>query len=206
MKKIIFILLFATVIVTVAWSFLSAPKSLNKTTVSIADSIAKYKLDQQKVRIIIRKSDYKLDLYIDSRLVKSYPVVFGPDPVNDKTHEGDGCTPEGIYKIKQKYPHRSWSYFLWIDYPNEAAWKRFNDNKKKGLIAKDATIGGDVGIHGVPFVTTSFGNHQSADTPHAEDLIDKKTNWTLGCISLKTNDITELYKYVPAGTEVEILH
>jgi murein L,D-transpeptidase YafK len=173
---------------------------------SIPDSVSRYHLNTGKVKLVVKKSDYVLQLYIDNKLVKEYPVVLGNDPVNDKTHEGDGCTPEGTYKIKAKYPHKSWTYFMWIDYPNEAAWKRFNENKKNGVIAKNATIGGEVGIHGVPFESSAFGSTPSDTTPHQDWLIDKRVNWTLGCISLKTADIKEIYTYAVVGTEVQILH
>jgi murein L,D-transpeptidase YafK len=206
MRKLLLILPLISVFSLFAWILQTHAIANKNQAANIRDSIAKYKLDTKKVKLWIKKSDYTLQLFIDNKLVKTYPVVFGPDPVNDKKYEGDGCTPEGIYKIKAKYPHRSWSYFLWIDYPNEAAWKRFNENKKKGLIAKDATIGGDVGIHGVPFVTGLFGNHSLGTTPHNDDIISKRINWTLGCISLTTADITELYQYVSVGTEVEIVH
>ncbi len=194
------------IISVLAWNIRIHPQLQKAASAVIADSITRYKLNTNTVRIRIKKSEYLLELFIDNKKVKSYPVVFGPDPVNDKTHEGDGCTPEGIYKIKAKYPHRSWSYFLWIDYPNEAAWMRFKANKKSGKITKQAFIGGDVGIHGVPFLTGDFGSNPSPTAPHADYMIDKKINWTLGCISLKTEDIKEIYKYVPVGTEVEIIH
>jgi murein L,D-transpeptidase YafK len=206
MLKIFLILLIPVLAAILAWSNRHHPAAFRLHPASIQDSITKYNLDQSKVNVIITKSSYILDLYIDGKLVKSYPVVFGTDPVNDKLCQGDGRTPEGDYRIRSKYPHKSWTYFLWIDYPNEAAWSRFNENKKKGLIAKDAKIGGEIGIHGVPFITSAFGSNPSDTTPHDEFLIDKKINWTAGCISLKTEDIKELYKYVPAGAGVRILH
>jgi len=59
-----------------------------------------------------------------------------------------------------------------------------------GLIPKKATIGGEIGIHGVP--------------KGYDYLIDEKENWTLGCISLKTNDINELYDAVSYHTKIYI--
>jgi lipoprotein-anchoring transpeptidase ErfK/SrfK len=84
--------------------------------------------------------------------------------------------------------------------------KRFNENKRKGLVDEKDKIGGDIGIHGVPFISTEFGTPINDTLPHADYMIDKKVNWTLGCISLKTEDIKELYKYVPVGTEIEIVN
>lgn len=144
------------------------------------------------VSIRIRKSAYQLDILQNGKVLKTYPVVLGPDPVNDKLRQGDGATPEGHFKLRATYPHKSWSYFLWIDYPNAKSWEKHNAAKKAGKIPKDASIGGEVGIHGVP--------------AGRNDLIENQTNWTLGCISLTTEAITEIYPLVGEGTAVEILH
>lgn len=126
----------------------------------------------------------------DTLALKSYPVVFGFNPVDDKLRQGDGCTPEGVFKIRAKYPNKDWSKFIWIDYPNKDSWKKFQQAKDAGIIPKDASIGGDVGIHGVP--------------KGADYAIDEKQNWTLGCISLKNKDIDEIYNFVTNDMLIEI--
>lgn len=148
------------------------------------------KLNKTHARIFVAKSKYVLSIIIDSTVVKSYPVVLGFNPTDDKLKEGDGCTPEGKFKIKSKYPHKSWSKFIWFDYPNEASWVKHKQAKKKRLIPENSTIGGDVGIHGVP--------------KGADYAIDQKQNWTLGCVSLKNKDIDEIYDFVFIGMTVEI--
>ncbi|MFT5618326.1 MAG: lipoprotein-anchoring transpeptidase ErfK/SrfK, partial [Arenicella sp.] len=87
-------------------------------------------------------------------------------------------------------PHKSWAKFLWLDYPNKESWKKHRQAKANGTIPQNATIGGEIGIHGVP---------EGYD--HA---IAQKQNWTLGCISLTRPAINEIYNYVKAGTVVEI--
>lgn len=148
------------------------------------------KLDKNKLYIFIDKSDYKLSLKIGETVVKGYPVVLGFNPMDDKKQEGDGCTPEGTFKVQSKYPHKSWSKFIWFDYPNDDSRKKFETRKKNGEIPKNARIGGEVGIHGVP--------------GEMDELIDQGQNWTLGCISLKTADINEIYALVKVGTKVVI--
>lgn len=206
MKKGIVVICLLVGISLGAYKFNLHPRLAPAPAGNITDSIAKYHLNTALVKVLIVKHAYQLSLIIDGHTVKNYPVVLGPNPVDDKKQQGDGCTPEGFYKIRAKYPHQSWSYFLWIDYPNAPAWARFNANKKNGVIKKDADIGGEVGIHGVPFVTSAFGTKPDKNTPHADNLIDMGVNWTAGCISLKTADIIEIYKYVPVGAEVEIQH
>lgn len=149
-------------------------------------------VNAQLTRIEIHKSKYQLKLFQQNKLLKTYPVVLGPDPVNDKQREGDGATPEGTFHLRDKYAHAKWSYFLWIDYPTTESWKRFNERKAAGKIPANATIGGEIGIHGVP--------------AGRDDLITQGQNWTLGCISLSNAHITELYSAVQVGTEVKILH
>jgi murein L,D-transpeptidase YafK len=148
------------------------------------------KVDQKFLKILIRKSKYELSIWSDTIEIKKYPVVFGKNPV-DKLRQGDRCTPEGTFKVKMKYPHRLWSKFIWIDYPNEESWKKHYKAKTDGKIPKNADIGGDIGIHGVP-----------EDYDYA---IDYRQNWTLGCISLKNEDINELYEFVNTNTVVKIV-
>src|SRR5690606_37798907 len=105
--------------------------------------------------------------------------------------QGDGKTPEGTFGIRSMYKHKSWTYFIWFDYPNETSWNRFNERKKNGIIDKSAKIGGEVGIHGVP-----QGN---------DDLIKNVSDWTLGCISFTTKDITDLCESISTNTKIEIV-
>lgn len=160
----------------------------NQTMAEIIDSM---RIDKDLISIYIDKSQSLLQLRIDTTVLKTYPVVLGNNPVDDKRMEGDKCTPEGNFELKATYPHKKWSKFLWIDYPNAESWKKFNDAKEAGLLPATATIGGEIGIHGVP--------------DGYDHLIDEKQNWTLGCISLKNKDVDEIYTVVKAGTKVQIV-
>lgn len=155
-----------------------------------AGPLDKAKIDRSQTRIVIEKQAYQLHLYEKDNLLKTYPVVFGFNPVDDKMQSGDGCTPEGTFKIKTQYPHKSWSRFIWVDYPNAASQRKFQAHKEAGLISREAKIGGEIGIHGVP--------------SGYDWMIEKKENWTLGCISLTNADIIELYDLVQDGTRIDI--
>jgi murein L,D-transpeptidase YafK len=146
--------------------------------------------NNSSINILIDKSDYKLSIYSSDTLVKEYDVVFGGDPVGDKHKEGDKRTPEGVFGMRDKYPHRNWSKFIWIDYPNEVSWRKFNKRKADGIIKNGETIGGEVGIHGVP--------------EGMDHMIDDKRNWTLGCISMKNKDVNEIYPYITKRTKITI--
>jgi len=153
----------------------------------LLDSI---KVVNSTLSIHIDKSDYSLSLYSDTLLLKQYPVVFGWNSVDDKLRQGDGCTPEGNYKVLAKYDHDVWSKFIWIDYPNKESLAKFREAKTNGVISPESTPGGEIGIHGVP--------------SDADYIIEQGQNWTAGCIALKNNDIDEIFNYVDVGTEVII--
>jgi murein L,D-transpeptidase YafK len=142
------------------------------------------------LHIHIDKSDFTLSVMVDTAIIKQYPVVLGGNPVDDKLRQGDQCTPEGKFTVRDRYPHSEWSKFIWIDYPNEASWEKHRKAKEAGIIDISAGIGGEIGIHGVPGGT--------------DRIIDLGMNWTLGCISLKNKDIDEIYRFVRKGTRVII--
>ncbi|MBC7901871.1 MAG: L,D-transpeptidase [Gemmatimonadaceae bacterium] len=140
--------------------------------------------------IIIDKSDYELQVYDEEGWYATYPVVFGSKSIDDKMMEGDRKTPEGTYKIISKRPHEKWDKMMLIDYPTKADYEKFNARKAKGLIPKSARIGNGIGIHG---------------TWARDDMaVDYFQNWTNGCISLKREEIEELYEMIPIGTKVTI--
>lgn len=143
-----------------------------------------------EVYIVIDKSDYELKLFDQKGWYATYPVVFGSNSLADKRMEGDKLTPEGDYRIQNKWIHQKWSRFLLIDYPNQQNRERFAQLKASGKIPSGASIGGGIGIHGT--------------WPREEYAVDRYLNWTDGCISLKRTDVEELYELVPAGTRVRI--
>jgi len=149
-------------------------------------------VNEDSISILIEKSDYKLTILYNNKMLKSYPIVLGSNPTDDKLRQGDCCTPEGFFKVRAHYPHKSWSKFIWIDYPTTKSWEKHNSAKTQGLIPQNSSIGGEIGIHGVP---SGYDNY-----------IDEKWNWTLGCISLKNADVNEIYNIIKDGTKIEIRH
>ena len=157
---------------------------------SLEDLLDSLEIAPSSISVHIDKSEYTLSILASGDTIKQYPVVFGGNPVDDKRREGDGCTPEGEFGIITKYPHKSWSKFIWVNYPTEDSWRKHNQAKREGDIPASATIGGEIGIHGVP--------------RGMDELIDQKVNWTLGCISLKNKDVNEIYPYFSESTRIII--
>ncbi len=185
MKKIIF-LVFITFFISCQGQEM---KYINSSK-PLSELFDQFEIDSKNISILIDKSDYKLAVLHDTIIIKEYPVVFGGNSINDKLMQGDGCTPEGTFYIFSKYPHKSWSKFIWIDYPNNDSRKKHNKAKQDGIIPENASIGGEIGIHGVP--------------KGMDKLIDLKSNWTLGCISLKNDDVNEIYPYITKNTDIII--
>jgi lipoprotein-anchoring transpeptidase ErfK/SrfK len=142
------------------------------------------------VRIVIDKSSYELYVYDRQGWFATYPVVFGNSSLEDKKMEGDRNTPEGNFKIANKRVHEKWDRYMGLDYPTKESLAKFNERKRRGEVPSNASPGGGVGIHGT--------------WPHEDFVIDRYKNWTNGCISLKNEDVEDLYSYVPVGTPVTI--
>jgi|GEM_PF-1953324 len=156
--------------------------SYTNCNASLSYLVREQECSRHSLNIKIDKSDYKLSVYADGNLIKEYPVVFGKDPNGDKLMQGDKRTPEGEFKVRDFYPHDKWQKFVWINYPTQESYQKHKQAKAKGQIPADASIGGSIGIHGVP-----------DDKNYA---ITERQNWTLGCISMKNQDINELYPFV----------
>lgn len=142
------------------------------------------------ISFIIDKSDYELSVYDEKGWYATYPVVFGNNSLSDKKMEGDKNTPEGTYRIANKRVHEKWCRYMGIDYPTAADREKFNQRKQRGEIPANASIGGGIGIHGV--------------WPHEDFVVDRYKNWTLGCISMKNDDVKEIFGFTNAGTKVTI--
>ncbi|MEO0473170.1 MAG: L,D-transpeptidase [Bacteroidota bacterium] len=140
--------------------------------------------------INIHKADRSLEIRTDSVVFMRFPIVLGLKPEGDKQMQGDRKTPEGRFKIRDLYPHDRWTYFIWLDYPTQESRRRFAERKNNGQIPASASIGGEIGIHGVP--------------AGRDDLIKNRQDWTWGCISLNNTDIQTVYQLAHRGMEVVI--
>lgn len=138
----------------------------------------------QADHILVVKSAHSLTLLRQGKVLKTYKVALGSDPVGAKTREGDGKTPEGEYKISEKNNRSQFHLSLRISYPNEADRERA---KKLGV-----NPGGDIFIHGLPPQWAWIG------------AAHRHKDWTAGCIAVTNAEIEEIWASVPVGTPVEI--
>ncbi len=148
---------------------------------------AQLKIDEvAKVDYIkIIKSERKLFTYSKGKLLKTYKIALGKNPVGQKLKEGDGKTPEGYYEVIAKNPKSAYHLSLKISYPNS---EQIKEAKKSSI-----NPGGDIMIHGIK---NGFGFLKKY---HAV------INWTKGCIAVTDDEIEEIYNSTSVGTKVEIL-
>lgn len=172
-------------IISMAWVVM--PRMASKKQYAKTSSSKKA---ESNYYIIIDKSDYELKVYDDEGWYATYPIVFGSKDLSDKMQEGDKKTPNGQFKIILKKHHPKWGPELLLDYPNDESVRRFNERREKGVLSKNAKIGGGIAIH--------------ATRPQEEWTVDHFYNWTDGCVSVKYTEMKDLYSYIPVGTPVTI--
>lgn len=151
------------------------------------DTVKAWRNKLDNIAKILAQADYVLVLKSQRQLlvkrkgitIVSLPISMGREPVGKKHYENDGKTPEGIYNLDLKWVRNDKYYKSFvISYPNDGD-KAFA--KLNGL-----NPGTGVMIHG-----TKPGKLSGKD-------------WTAGCIALANNDMDTLFKYVAAGTVIEI--
>jgi murein L,D-transpeptidase YafK len=159
-------------ILALAWMSVGAPSQLAAQTTTKVD------------RIVIEKKNRTLTLMNGAKIVKTYRVALGGQPVGAKNRQGDHKTPEGIYSVDAKNPNSQFYKALHISYPNQADRATA---KKLGV-----SPGGDVEIHGLGAKWGWIGAKH------------RLTDWTDGCIAVTNEEIDEIYPQIKVGTPVEI--
>ena len=141
--------------------------------------------DEQADLIRIDKAQRTLTLLRGSRVIRTYPVSLGHDPVGRKTQEGDGRTPEGQYTVDSRNGRSHFHLALHLSYPD--AGDR-TEAQRRGVAP-----GGDIMIHGLP---NGLG---------WLDRLHLKRDWTDGCIAVTNKEMDDIWAHVATGTEVRIL-
>lgn len=135
--------------------------------------------------IMVRKGERRMDLMARGRVVRTYRIALGWNPVGHKVREGDGRTPEGAYIIDWRNPNSSFHRSLHISYP-----RRTDQATAAGL---GVDPGGAIMIHGLP-------NRATADiVGHPYE------DWTNGCIAVTSEEMDEIWHLVADGTVIYIL-
>ncbi len=135
-------------------------------------------------RVLVLKRARTLQLLSRGRVIKSYKIALGGDPVGPKTRQGDHRTPEGIYVLDSRNERSQFHRSLHISYPNA--------KDRAAARAHGVSPAGDVFVHGLPNGYGWIGaGHRAKD-------------WTDGCIAVTNEEIEEIWSVVPDGTPIEI--
>lgn len=130
------------------------------------------------------KSRRELILLQGGKVLKTYRVALGLQPVDPKVRRGDHKTPEGRYVLDRRNPRSSYHRSIHISYPNREDLARA---KRLGV-----PPGGDIFLHGLPNGQGWIGAaHRAVD-------------WTWGCIAVTDQEIEEIWSLVPDGTPIVI--
>ena len=129
--------------------------------------------------VVVNKADRRMFLVHDNKALKAYDIQLGFAPEGHKQFEGDGKTPEGLYRIDRRNPNSRFHLSLGISYPNTV------DYAAAKAVGKSP--GGDIFIHG-------------QDSPHRV----AKGDWTWGCIAVTNPEIEEVYAMVRDNTLIFI--
>lgn len=149
------------------------------------------------LKIVVSKQERVLDVFCGGERIHRFPVGLGPNPEGQKNREGDGRTPEGLFRVVVRNPNSKYHLSLGIDYPDPAAARRgleagrISRREHDEILAArregrrppwNTALGGEIFIHG-------HGAHR---------------DWTLGCVALENKDMEILFELVKPGTSVEI--
>lgn len=132
----------------------------------------------------VDKSENKMYLLDNDKVIKEYHVAFGENPKGHKEQEGDEKTPEGIYTLDYKKEDSSFYRAMHISYPNESD---LDNAKNKGVSA-----GGFIMVHGQ---RNKLGRLST---------LTQRFNWTNGCIALTNTEMDEFMTLVKVGTKIKI--
>jgi murein L,D-transpeptidase YafK len=135
-------------------------------------------------RVLVLKKERTLQLLSEGKVIKTYKIALGGEPVGPKTKQGDHKTPEGVYVLDSRNVRSRFYKSIHISYPNagdRAAARR-----------QGASPGGDVFVHGLP---KGFGYVGAAH---------RLRDWTDGCVAVTNEEIDEIWSAVADGTPIEI--
>ncbi len=135
--------------------------------------------------VVVKKSARTLALIKQGRVIKTFKVSLGHEPVGPKEKAGDSRTPEGDYILDWRNPNSKFHLALHISYPNA---------EEKTLAERGRYApGGGIMIHGRPNWTGWIR------------ALYKDRDWTDGCIAVSNAEIEEIWQAVPDGTPITIL-
>jgi len=135
-------------------------------------------------RVLVLKKERTLQLLRQGKMIRSYRVALGGDPIGPKTRQGDHKTPEGLYVLDSRNPHSQFYKSIHISYPSA--------REREGARQRGVSPGGDVFVHGLP------NGYRWVGSSH------RLKDWTDGCIAVTNAEMDEIWQAVADSTPIEI--
>ena len=139
----------------------------------------------QADKVFVDKSERILQLMHDGKVLKTYRIALGDNPVGHKQVQGDERTPTGRYTLDYKNENSIAYRSIHISYPNAA------DRAHAAKLG--ASPGGDIMIHGQ---MNGFGHLA---------WLNQQRDWTDGCIAVSNEEMDEIMAAVAVGVPIEIV-
>lgn len=135
-------------------------------------------------RVIVHKSERRMELLRNGQTIASYRVSLGLSPTGDKQREGDFRTPEGSYRLTRRNARSEFFLSVQVSYPEPA---------DVALARRNGwSPGGQIMVHGLP---------NAPKFPRARYL---QTDWTDGCIALSNEDMLDFWLLTGPDLLIEI--
>ena len=176
-------LLAAVVFATVA--IMSSSASAIASNKNSLDNTAAIPKNTVIDKVFVDKSARTLQLLSDDKVIKSYHIALGGNPIGHKQQQGDQRTPVGNYTLDYKNEKSGYYRSIHVSYPNTADKARA---KSRGVSA-----GGDIMIHGQKNGFGAFG------------ILNQQRDWTEGCMAVTNDEMDEIMAAVKIGTAIEIV-
>jgi murein L,D-transpeptidase YafK len=144
-----------------------------------------YAAEELADRVVVNKSERKLLLLKQDRVLREFNIALGLEPEGPKMREGDFRTPEGNYYLTTRRLNSDYFLAIQVSYPNSADIARAR--------AAGVPAGSQIMIHGQPV------------TPKKSASFYKKNDWTNGCIAVSNSAMVDIWQMTKPNTPITIL-
>jgi murein L,D-transpeptidase YafK len=136
-------------------------------------------------RVVVNKSERKLFLYKEDRVLREFEIALGLAPNGPKMREGDFRTPEGNYFLTNRRVNSDFFMAIQVSYPNGADIARAR--------AQGVSAGSLIMIHGLPV------------EPKKSLKFYETNDWTNGCIAVSNAAMVDIWQMTRPNTPITIL-
>lgn len=150
------------------------------------------------MRVLICKAARTLEILDNGAPIYCCRVALGREPLGTKRAEGDGRTPEGVYRVCMVKQNGKYGRSLALDYPSVSDAETALQEARIDRATYDAIC-----------LAHSEGRRPPWGTPLGGEIYlhegGSHSDWTAGCIALNENDMDALFARRDEIEQIEIL-